>query len=131
MATASRTRRRQPMRRRVDPPALRAAWWALRATRSARRGLARYDLDGAIRRLPPVPPLPDPAARGVRAVLARRDDTCLVRAMVLQAWEAAHGRPCELVIGVTSPADGFQAHAWVDSDPTPEGYAELMRRPAS
>jgi hypothetical protein len=39
-----------------------------------------------------------------------------VNAIVLQTWEAAHGRRRDLVIGTTGP-DGFHAHAWLDGDP--------------
>lgn len=69
----------------------------------------------------------------MRAVLRRRSDTCLVRATVRQAWHAAHGVHRDLVIGVTAPGRGFQAHAWLDGDPPchSEGFHELLRRPAS
>jgi hypothetical protein len=73
-----------------------------------------------------------------------------VNAIVLQAWEAAHGQRRDLVIGTTGP-DGFHAHAWLDGDPVVpasepgfdtsvlaesrvEGgvrsFSELLRRPA-
>ena len=57
--------------------------------------------------------------------------TCLERATVLQAWDAAHDRPRELIIGVTSPRKGFRAHAWLEGDPPchEEGFTELLRRP--
>jgi transglutaminase superfamily protein len=115
-----------------DVPTLRAAWWTLRAARRTRSMLARQPLESAMANLPEVPPLPDHAERGVRAVLHRRGDTCLIQAIVLQAWEAAHGRPRDLVIGVTSPRGGdFEAHAWVDGDfPCHDtGFSELLRRP--
>jgi len=66
----------------------------------------------------------------VAAVLARRPASCLERALVLQRWDAAHGRPRDVVIGVTSPAD-FSAHAWLDGDPAGAGpFQELLRLPA-
>jgi hypothetical protein len=40
----------------------------------------------------------------------------LVNAIVLQAWEAAHGRRRDLVIGTTGP-EGFRAHAWLEGGP--------------
>lgn len=108
---------------------LRAAWWTLRAARTARRELARGSLDGLV--LPPVPALRHPARAGVGAVLRRRSDTCLVRATVRQAWDAAHGHPRDLIIGVTAPGEGFMAHAWLEGDPPcqGEGFHELVRRP--
>jgi hypothetical protein len=78
-------------------------------------------------------------------MLRRVGETCLVNAIVLQAWEAAHGQRRDLVIGTTGP-DGFHAHAWLDGDPIvpasdpgldtslPAGgvrtFSELVRRPA-
>jgi hypothetical protein len=46
-------------------------------------------------------------------------ETCLVNSIVVQAWEAAHGRRRDLVIGITG-LDGFRAHAWLEGDPVPE-----------
>lgn len=54
----------------------------------------------------------------MRGALRRWHETCLVNAIVLQAWEAAHGRRRDLVVGVTGP-DGFHAHAWLQGDPVP------------
>lgn len=117
----------------LDPATLRAGVWALRASRRTRRQLREDELDHAIVDLPRVPNLSERAERGVSAVLARRRDTCLVRAIVRQHWEAAHGRPRELVIGV-APRNGgdLRAHAWLEGDPPhPDGdYRELLRRPA-
>ena len=51
-------------------------------------------------------------------MLRRTGDSCLVRAIVVQAWEAAHGRHRDLIVGVTGATD-FRAHAWLDGDPVP------------
>lgn len=109
---------------------LRSAWWAQRAARRVRRDLAADGLD-QLSVLPP-PPLPNGCRRRVVAVLGIRRDTCLVRSAVLQAWDAAHGRPRDLVIGVTAPGPGFRAHAWLDGDPpaATDGLDEFTRRPA-
>jgi hypothetical protein len=117
-------------KRLVDVAALRAAWWTVRAARTARRRLASGSVD--VGPLTPVPQLPPRAERGVFAVLRRSRYTCLVRALVLQAWYAAHGDARDVVIGVTSPADGFRAHAWLEGDPPhhEDGYEVLTRRPA-
>jgi Transglutaminase-like superfamily len=84
------------------------------------------------RGLPQVPRLPDHAVRGVTVALSRRGETCLVRSVVRQHWYAAHGDPREIVIGVTSPAAGFKAHAWLagDSQPSGERYTEISRSAA-
>jgi len=115
---------------RVNRHTLRAAWWTLRALRSARRQLSDRPFDEIV--LPPVPRLQAGAGRGVAAVLRRRSDTCLVRATVRQAWFGSQGMPRDLVIGVTAPQRGFKAHAWLDGD-TPcheDQFHELVRRPA-
>lgn len=106
-----------------------AAAWAWRAIRTAQRGYAARKLhEVAV----PSPPgvLPDDAVRGVHAMLVRTSQRCLVRATVLQAWEAGQGRDRALIIGVTKPSDDFRAHAWLDGDPPchSDGYEELLRR---
>ena len=93
--------------------------------RQLRRGVAHPTL-------PEVPDLPEASGRGVGAVLKRSRATCLVRATVRQGWLAAHGDRRDLVIGVTAPAAGFKAHAWLDGDSESEdgSYTEILRRPA-
>lgn len=118
------------MRRAPDLPTLRAALWALLALRRTRRALKR-DRVTDVRVLPP-PALPTSAGRGVRAVIRRSDPTCLERALVLQAWNVAHGEPRDVVIGVNGTGEDFAAHAWLDGEPDGHGqYHELMRVPAS
>jgi hypothetical protein len=116
------------MLRRVDLPTLRAAWWAHRSVRSARRQLRSTGLRDL--RLPRVPALPDDAGRGVHAVLRRQPATCLERALVLQRWRAAHGDEQDVVVGVLAPSEGFSAHAWLADEPHDgRGFRELLRVP--
>ncbi len=118
--------------RRIDIPTLRAAWWTFRALRRVHRDLRREGLNRV--RLPRVPSsLPAHAQRGVAAVLRRRSSTCLEEATVRQAWHAAHGERRDLIIGVTSPAQGFRAHAWLEGDQASneEEFRELLRRPVA
>lgn len=114
--------------RRLRPSLLLAAAWAWVEARHARR-IVRDGLPppGSLRR---PPPLPAGARRAVTSVLHRMHATCLVEALVLQAWDAAHGWPRDVVIGVTGATD-FQAHAWLDGDPSTsnERFAELVRVP--
>jgi Transglutaminase-like superfamily len=117
--------------RRLDLPTLRAALWAERALRSARRTLQRRGVDGIV--LPAPPTLPAEAGRGVTALLRRRaSSTCLERALVRQRWLAAHGSPRDVVIAVQAPGEAFRAHAWVDGDPDERetAFHELLRLPA-
>jgi hypothetical protein len=110
----------------VDLAGLRAALWTVRALLQARLRLRR-GLGG--RSVPAPPRLPRAAGRGVRAVLRRWPATCLEKALVLQRWEAAHGSPRPVVIGVRGLAEGFRAHAWLDGEPDPvaAAYTELTR----
>jgi hypothetical protein len=63
-------------------------------------------------------------------MLRRRPASCLERALVLQRWLDAHGRSYDVVVGVTGPASGFAAHAWVDGlEAEPDGYSTLHRLP--
>ncbi len=107
----------------------RSIWWARRAARRVQADLAIVGLDGL--EVAPPPALPRGCRRWVVAVLRARQDTCLVRSVVLQAWDAAHGRPRDLIIGVTAPGRDFQAHAWLDGEPerASAGFSEFTRRP--
>jgi hypothetical protein len=118
------------MVRGLDLPTLRAALWAIRAVRQAHRSLARSHPAAA--RVSPPPPLPRSAVRGVAAALRRVPSTCLERALVLQSWEAAHGEPRAVVIGVQGARGDFKAHAWLEgtADPLAAEYQELTRLPA-
>jgi hypothetical protein len=115
---------------RLTMPNLRAALWTLRALRTARKELGAGHWEAI--ELPPVPRLPGSAERAVEAVLRRSGATCLPRAIVRQAWFAGQGSPRDVVVGVTAPSTGFQAHAWLDGDPPchTERYEELLRRSA-
>lgn len=115
------------MRRPPDIATLRAAWWAWRALLDARRQLPRRALDDVA--LAPPPPLPEHAARGVGALLRRREHSCLEGALVRQRWLAARGDRRDVVIGVVAPGEAFGAHAWVDGDHAAagEGFEELRR----
>ncbi len=107
---------------------LRAAWWTLRAVRAARRQLRSGSFDSLA--LPAVPETPLFAERGMTSMLRRLQTTCLEQVVVRQAWYAAQGSPRDLVIGVTAPSSGFEAHAWLDGDlpDHQEGFQELLRR---
>jgi hypothetical protein len=123
----ARTRR---IVRLLEPATVRAAAWAYVALRRTGRELAARGLEGT--RVTPPPPLPASARAGVLAVGRRRPSTCLERALVLQAWDAAHGARSDVVIGVRGPGDGFRAHAWLESMPDvpPGAFQEILRLPA-
>src|SRR4051794_19011887 len=98
----------------ITPTNLRAAWWAFRMARRTRHRLESEGLEAAIGP-PPPPELPDEGIRGVRGMLRRRGESCLVKSIVVQSWDAAHGRRRDLIIGVTTPSE-FGAHAWLEGD---------------
>jgi hypothetical protein len=81
--------------------------------------------------LPGVPAIGTSAAernaRLVGAVAARHRASCLEAALVAQAWARAHGRPRDVIVGVTAPGKGFAAHAWLDGDEVDPRYVELWR----
>ncbi len=114
---------------RADWPSLRAAWWAQRAVLSVRRQLQAGGIERL--RVPRAPNVPPSSARGVAAILRRRNERCLVSAAVWQQWHVAQGSRPDLVIGVAAPGEDFHAHAWLDSDPSGgEGFVEISRHPA-
>jgi hypothetical protein len=113
--------------RRPDLQTLRGAWWTLRALRRVRRRLRRLGIAGASSAVPP----PPAGAHGVHGTLRRWPASCLERALVLQCWEAAHGRPRAVVIGVQGGRRDLRAHAWLEGsgDRLAAAYHELMRVP--
>ena len=113
--------------RRYDVTTLRAAAWTFRELERLRRNLRRSGIGASMVR--PPRRVPQTGARGVYRVLRLRNATCLERSFLLQAWYSAQGFDRDIVIGVTAPAEGFTAHAWLDGDPTePDGpYRELHR----
>jgi hypothetical protein len=118
---------------RIDLPTLRAALWTAVAVQRTRASLRRNGLAGT--RVAPPPALPSSARRGVTGLLRRTRATCLERALVLQCWEAAHGAPGDIVIGVTAPnatTGGFRAHAWLETmpDALAVDFHEIRRLPA-
>ena len=116
---------------RVDRHVVRAAFWAQLALLRARWGLRRRGIERVVVNRPPEG-LPRSAERGVYALLRRRPHTCLERALVLQAWESAHGNVRDVVIGVDPRGAEFAAHAWLagELDGEDPRFWELMRLPA-
>ncbi len=117
--------------RRFTVSNLRAAVWTLRALRAARKDLRGGRWESV--ELPRVPSVPPSSLRAVESVLRRSGAMCLPSAILRQAWFAAHGSQRDLVVGVTAPSRGFEAHAWLDGDPPchTEPFEELLRRPAT
>ncbi len=115
------------MRGRFDVASWRAAVWTVGALGYLRRALADQRLTDV--RLKAPPKLPPRALSGVEAVLSRRPNTCLMRALVLQAWYRGQGDERDVVIGVTPPRSGFRAHAWIEGEPPchDENFVELTR----
>ena len=66
----------------------------------------------------------------VTVVLRVAGASCLVRSAVLQRWDADHGRPRELVIGVARDDETVTAHAWLAGERPPSSFVELHRRAA-
>jgi hypothetical protein len=119
------------VRGRFDVASWRAAVWTVGALRDVRRALAVERVTDV--RLTAPPKLPPRAISGVEGVLSRRPNTCLMRALVLQAWYRGQGDEREVVIGVTAPKSGFRAHAWIEGEPPchDEKFVELTRWPGA
>jgi len=64
-------------------------------------------------------------------LLRDREDQCLSNALIVQAWRADHGDLVDVVIGVTAPASGFTAHAWLAdaAEAAAAGHQEIHRIP--
>ncbi len=78
----------------------------------------------------PVTVAPTPySGRAARLILACCRATCLETALLRQARAAAAGNAPDVIVGVTAPAHGFRAHAWVDGDQVDPAFAELWRYP--
>jgi hypothetical protein len=54
--------------------------------------------------------------------------TCLLRAALLQRWDADHGRRREIVIGVAREESAVAAHAWLAGE-SGGRFVELYRHP--
>jgi hypothetical protein len=111
---------RQPVFRRAAPSTLRAAWWAWRSVRLARRQLRA---DGIRARVDPPPRLPWGSRGGVYGVLHRLDPTCIERALVEQAWLRSFDLSRDVVVGVKTEDRTLQAHAWLDGLARPSEHA--------
>ena len=124
---AARLRAVARLLRRHGPLGLALVAWTMLACRRVRRQLARGGL-GAVRLAAPPPGGTDLL---VRRALGRSGGNCLESALVRQRWFAERGVPRTVVIGVSAPAAGFHAHAWLDGDPDPHRHelAEILRRP--
>ncbi len=64
-------------------------------------------------------------------VLRRWRNSCLQRALILQAWYACHGIQRDVVVGVTSP-ESFLAHAWLEGEALchDKPFQEILRLPS-
>lgn len=104
----------------------RSGAWTVYALARVRRRLRR---DGIAARAAAVPGWASVGSvRGVTGVLGSLRATCLERSLVLQAWHAARGVDRDVIIGVTAPAGGFAAHAWLEGEPEgDDGFQEIHR----
>jgi hypothetical protein len=106
------------------------SWWTLRMWGRVRRRLTRDPRRGALPAA--VAPLAPSAfsAWAARLVLACCRSTCLERALLRQARAGNAGIAIDVIVGVTAPAAGFRAHAWLDGDRVDPQFVELCRYPA-
>jgi hypothetical protein len=105
----------------------RAALWTLTALRTGRRQLRQRPIREI--RLPPPPPAVLAHQRTTTITLRLARATCLQAALVRQTVHAAANDPRELIIAVNGSSKHFQAHAWLQGDPHPRDFVELIRYP--
>ena len=103
--------------------------WAWSASRRLRHSLRTDGID-ALGSVPPAPAIAREHRPTVLLVLRVGGASCLVRSAVLQRWDADHGRPRELVIGVARDDEDVTAHAWLAGEGHSGPYVELHRRAA-
>jgi len=103
--------------------------WTWSAARDLRRSL-RSDGIQALGSVTPAPTVSRDHRPTVSVVLRAAGASCLVRSAVLQRWDADHGRPRELVIGVAREDEDVTAHAWLAGERHSGAYVELHRRAA-
>ena len=115
---------------RLDAGAVRTAAWTRHSLHDVRRQLRIEDgLRGLTLAAPPGTRPIDRTA--TQLVLRAGKARCLEKAVVVQRFDAAAGRPRTLIIGVTGPQQGFRAHAWLEGDPQrDDSLQELLRREA-
>jgi hypothetical protein len=113
-------------------------WWTLRTWWRVHRRLAGNRRGSGTLLSPAALPEPGRAhpgrllsVRAARLTLACCRSTCLETALVRQARAAEAGMAADLVVGVTAPAGGLRAHAWLDGDRVDPQFMELWRYPAS
>ena len=113
------------------------SWWTLRTWWRVRQQLAGHQRGTGTLLSPAALPEPGRAhpgrplsVRAARLTLACCRSTCLETALVRQARAAGAGVAADLVVGVTAPAGGFRAHAWLDGDRVDPQFMELWRFPA-
>jgi Uncharacterised nucleotidyltransferase/Transglutaminase-like superfamily len=127
-AAPHRTRRTLPARAGTVAG---TSWWTLQTWWRVHRRLARGPRGSG------APPVAMAAAwsqaayswRAAHLVLACCRSTCLETALVRQTRAAGAGVERDVVVGVTAPAGGFRAHAWLDGDRVDPQFVELWRYP--
>jgi Transglutaminase-like superfamily len=102
--------------------------WAWTQSRRLRSSLLDHGID-AIDAIHPSPAVAARHRTAVAAVMKRTGASCLVRSALLQRWDADHGVPRPLVVGVARDSEaGVSAHAWLEGERHAD-FEELLRRP--
>jgi hypothetical protein len=101
--------------------------WTRAGVRRLQHDLRADGID-AVAAVPPAPAVDDRHRSTVSGLLRLLGATCLVRAALLQRWDADHGRRREIVIGVARHEGGVAAHAWLAGD-SGGRFVELYRHP--
>lgn len=102
---------------------IRATTWAIRAIVAAQQAVKSVPLTV---QLPPAPQCGPLGYRAVSRTVGATRRTCLVSALVRQAYLRSNGVEVDVVIGVQRPEGSFGAHAWLQGEGE-DGHQELAR----
>ena len=113
----------------VSPGAARTLLWSLRMVGRIREQVPQRSFRDIALSAPPA--LDRRSRSAVNAGLRLRRATCLEQALLRQRFDAANGVDRTLIIAVSSPANGFRAHSWLEGEPQrDQSLREIVRHPA-
>ncbi len=114
----------------TSPGAARTLLWSVRMVGRVRKQLPQRPFSEVVLSTPPA--LDVRSRSAMNAGLRLRRASCLERALLRQRFDAANGVQRTLIIAVTSPADGFRAHSWLEGDRQQDtSMREIVRHPAT
>lgn len=113
----------------TSPGGTRTLFWSLRTVGRIRQQLPQRPFGDVVLTIPPASDVRSRSA--MNAGLRLRRASCLEQALLRQRFDAANGVQRTLIIAVTSPANGFRAHSWLEGERQHDpSMREIVRLPA-